>query len=282
MRKVSMPPMHADPHGAAVGLWTRAPVGSFRSQAVPGTAQYFQDLRAYRYGYETPFIPRLFQFARMAGRRVLEIGVGNGTDAVAMARCGAAYTGIDVTPRHLELTQANFALAQLAPPTLVCGDLLATDLSETYDFVYSFGVMHHIPNEAAYLQRVRDLLAPGGRLLLGVYSKYSFFNAYLCLTWLMQRQARCSLDDWRSHKAELSALGEPVTIRIRSRRACERLLRACGFRVQSYHKRGFVQNYLPLLGRHLQPDGVTLNTCGAVLGWYHLFECTVARAAQGS
>ena len=277
-----MPPVPGDPHEAAVGLWTRAPVGSFRSQAAPGTARYFQDLRDYRYGYETPFIPRLFRFERMAGRRVLEIGVGNGTDAVAMAQRGAVYTGIDVTARHLELTEANFALAQLASPTLVCGDLLATGFREKYDFVYSFGVMHHIPNEAAYLRRVRDLLAPGGRLLLGVYSKYSLFNAYLCLTWLVQRHARCSLDDWRSHRAELSALGAPVTIRIRSRRTLERLLRACGFRVQSYHKRGFVQNYLPLLGRHLRPDGMVLNICGAVFGWYHLFECTVAPAAQGS
>jgi SAM-dependent methyltransferase len=276
MTKASVPPVHSDPHGAAVGLWTRAPVGSFRSQAAPGTAQYFQDLRDYRYGYETPFIPRLFRFERMAGRRVLEIGVGNGTDAVAMAQRGAVYTGIDVTARHVELTRANFALAYLAPPTLVCGDLLATDFREKYDFVYSFGVMHHIPNEVAYLQRVRDLLAPGGRLLLGVYSKFSLFNAYITLKWLTRDRARSDLDDWRSHSIELSPLGEPVTIRIRSRQTVEQLLCACSFQVQNYHKRGFVQNYLPLLGRHLHPDGLTLNACGALLGWYHLFECTVA------
>ena len=272
-----MPPVPSDPHEAAVGLWTRAPVGSFRSQAAPGTARYFQDLRDYRYGYETPFIPRLFRFERMAGRRVLEIGVGNGTDAVAMAQQGAVYSGIDVTARHLELTQANFALAGLARPTLVCGDLLLSDFREKYDFVYSFGVMHHIPNETAYLQRVRELLLPGGRLLLGVYSKYSLFNAYITLKWLTRDRARSDLDDWRSHSIELSPLGEPVTIRIRSRRTVERLLHACGFRVVGYHKRGFVQNYLPLLGRHLHPDGLTLNACGALLGWYHLFECTVAQ-----
>ena len=276
MTKASMPPAHSSPHEAAVVLWTRAPVGSFRSQSQPGTAQYFQDLRNYRYGYETPFIPRLFKFERMAGRRVLEIGVGNGTDAVAMAQRGALYTGIDVTARHLELTRANFAMAGLAQPTLVCGDLLASEFREKYDFVYSFGVMHHIPNETAYLQRVRELLTPGGRLLLGVYSKYSLFNAYVSLKWLTQDRARSDLDDWRSHRIELSPLGEPVTIRIRSRHAVERLLRACGFRVEDYHKRGFVQNYLPLLGRHLHPDGLTLNTCGALLGWYHLLECTVA------
>jgi SAM-dependent methyltransferase len=266
----AVPPVH-DP---AVRLWNRVPVGSFRSRAPAGSAQYFSDLRAYRYGYETPFIPRVFAFERMAARRVLEIGVGNGVDAVEMARCGAIYTGIDVTPRHLELTAANFALAGLATPHLVCGDLLSVPLSGPFDFVYSFGVMHHIPVEADYLSRVRELLAPGGRLLLGVYSRYSFFNAYLCATWLLRQRARSALDDWRSHIVEGSPLDDPVTIRIRSRRQVERLLRGCGFAVQRYLKRGFVQRYLPLFGRYLAPDGAVLNACGAALGWYHLFECT--------
>ena len=69
-------------HDPAVRLWSRVPVGSWRSRAAPGSVQYFSDLRAYRYGYETPFIPRVFAFQRMARRRVLEIGVGNGVDAV--------------------------------------------------------------------------------------------------------------------------------------------------------------------------------------------------------
>jgi SAM-dependent methyltransferase len=265
-----------------VRLWSRTPVGSFRSGAPCGSAQYFSDLRAYRYGYETPFIPRVFEFGRMANRRVLEIGVGNGVDAVEMARCGAIYTGIDITARHLELTAAHFALAGLASPTLVCGDLLTEPMSASFDFVYSFGVMHHIPMEADYLRRVRELLAPGGRLLLGVYSRYSLFNAYLCATWLFRHHARSPLDDWRSHVAEGSPLGDPVTIRIRSRRELQQLLRRCGFMVHRYCKRGFVQGYLPLIGQYLQPDGAVLNACGAALGWYHLFECAPAGArSQG-
>jgi SAM-dependent methyltransferase len=269
----ALSPATPELHDPAVRLWSRTPVGSFRSRALPGSAQYFADLRGYRYGYETPFIPRLFAFERMAGRRVLEIGVGNGVDAVEMARAGARYHGIDVTARHLELTAANFALAGLPTPELMCADLLSRAPAGPFDFVYSFGALHHIPEEAAYLRRVRELLAPGGRLLVGVYSKYSFFNTYLCATWLVRQRARCALDDWRSHVAEGSALGEPVTIRIRSAHAVRRLLADCGFAVVAYHKRGFVQRYLPGLGRYLRPDGAVLNACGALLGWYHLMEC---------
>jgi SAM-dependent methyltransferase len=212
----------------------------------------------------------------MAGRRVLEIGVGNGIDAVEMARHGAIYTGVDITPRHLELTAAHFAQAGLPPPTLLCGDLLTVSTVGSFDFIYSFGVMHHVPDEAGYLRRMRELLGPKGRLLLGVYSRFSFFNTYLCATWLFRHHARSSLDDWRSHVAEGSPLGEPVTIRIRSRREVQQLLRACGFKVERYCKRGFVQRYLPLIGRNLQPDGAVLNACGAALGWYHLLECASA------
>jgi len=260
-------------NSAAQRTWNATPVGSQRSIAEPGTLQYFQDLRAYRYGYETPFIPRFFRFGDMAGKSVLEVGVGNGIDAAEIAEAGARYTGIDVTARHLELTRRHFELRELPTPRLVCGDLLETDLGETFDIVYSFGVLHHIPREREYLGHLRGLLRPGGRLLLGLYGKYSLFNAYLCASWALRAPAGVTLDDWRSHVAELSPLGDPVTIRIRSRREVVRMIKAAGLRVERYQKRGFTQGHLPVLGRFAAPDGPILNACGAIAGWYHLLDC---------
>ncbi len=257
----------------AIELWSRLPVGSTRSTAAPGERRYFDDLRAYRYGYETPFIPSVFDFDRLAGRSVLEVGVGNGIDAVEMARRGARYTGIDVTRRHLELTERYFQYAGLPPPRLLYGDLLDTDPGERFDFVYSFGVLHHIPHEEACLARIRGLLVPGGRLLAAFYANVSFFNAYLCASWLINARAHVPLDHWRSHVAELSALDAPVTVRIRSRREIERMLRRTGFRVLRCTKRGFAQRYLPIVGKQLQPDGIVLRTLGRAFGWYHIVEC---------
>ena len=281
MRESPVRHMSGGAEGAARRLWSHTPVGSSRSNHQPGDAQYFADLRAYRYGYETPFIPRFFDFPRMMDRTVLEFGVGYGIDAVEMARHGAIYTGIDITVRHIELTRQNFAVSGLAPSRILCGDLLQTDVGGPFDFIYSFGVLHHVGPEADYLSRARRLLAPGGRLLIGLYSKYSFFNAYLLATWGLRAGRGVTLDDWRSHCAELSPLRDPVTIRIRSRREVQSLLRDCGFAVKRYGKRGFVQAYIPVLGRWLSPDGVTLNACGAALGWYHLFECSAAQAPDG-
>lgn len=266
----------AEASGPARRTWNRTPVGSQRSSATVGTAKYFVDLCAYRYGYETPFIPEFFDFGRMHGKSVLEVGVGNGTDAVEMARAGARYTGIDITERHLALTRLNFQLNGLEDPTLLEGDLLQrTDLGP-FDVVYSFGVLHHIPDEQRYLERIRALLSPGGALLIGVYSKFSSFNAYLATTWLLRAPRGTRFDDWRSHVAELSALGDPVTIRIRSRRQVVRLLTRAGFEVLRYRKHGFTQGHLPWFGRHCNPSGPVLAWLGARLGWYHLFECRVA------
>lgn len=252
--------------------WNRTPVGSQRSGAVPGTAQYFADLRAYRYGYETPFLPTFFRYESLRGKRVLEIGIGNGIDATEMARAGAHYTGIDVTERHVELTRANFAVQGLPEPEIICGRFLEHAFAEPFDAVYSFGVLHHIPQEIEYLARAREVLKPDGRLLAGFYSRYSSFNAYLLASWMLKAPRGTSFDDWRSHIAELSSLGDPVTIRIRSRRAIERLVEAQGFKVVRYAKQGFTQGHLPFLGRRCAPDGAVLSGLGRLFGWYHLFE----------
>jgi SAM-dependent methyltransferase len=263
---------------AARLTWNAKAVGAQRARAPRGSKEYFQQIRAYRYGYETPWIPRIFRFAEMGGKRVLEIGIGNGIDGVEMAKSGATYHGLDITRNHIELTRENFAQHGLTA-TLHEGDLTELAIAEKFDVVYSFGVLHHIDHEAAYLSRIRDLLAPDGRLMIAVYSKYSFLNAYLCATWLIRGRGR-SLDDWRSHWAEGSAFGCPVTIKIRSRSAVEAMLRRCGFAVERYCKRGFVQNYLPVVGRRLSPDGFALNLLGGLLGWYHIFICRAATATE--
>lgn len=258
----------------ARNTWEHRAVGSQRASAQKGTPEYFEQMRAYRYGYETPWIPRAFRFAELAGQRVLEIGVGNGIDAVEMARHGAIYHGLDITQNHLTLTRRNFEISlPHVQPTLIEGDLLSTNFETPFDAVYSFGVLHHIAHEAAYLAKLRELLKPGGKLMLAVYGKYSFFNAWMTATWFLKNRCRNSYHDWRSHLAELSPLGEPVTIKIRSRREVTRLLNQAGFQVQSYAKCGFVQNYLPGIGRYLHPDGMTLNFLGRSLGWYHVLHC---------
>jgi SAM-dependent methyltransferase len=264
---------------AARSLWEHRSVGYQRANnAAPGSASYFANLRQYRYGYETPFIPQTFNFRSLDGKRVLEIGVGNGIDAVEMMGNGAIYTGLDVTKNHLELTRTHIGIADKTKQleALIEGDLLIANFPANFDVIYSFGVLHHIAHEAAYLSKLHSLLKSDGELRIAVYSKYSFFNAYLSATWIFKNKMRNSLNDWQSHVAELSDLGLPVTIKIRSKREVAQLLCGAGFKVIKYEKRGFVQNYIPLIGKRLKPDGRTLTAFASLLGWYHCFICRKA------
>src|SRR5712675_1452674 len=126
----------------ARSTWERTAVGSHRATGRAGSVEYYAQIRAYRYGYETPFIPEFFDFRGLNGKRVLEIGVGNGIDGVEMMRAGAQYTGIDVTQKHLALTRRYAELEEeqggrMRVEGLVEGDLLETKLPGGYDVVYS-------------------------------------------------------------------------------------------------------------------------------------------------
>jgi 2-polyprenyl-3-methyl-5-hydroxy-6-metoxy-1,4-benzoquinol methylase len=263
-------------NAAALNVWEREAVGSQRAgDASLGSPEYFERIRSYRYGYETPFIPSTFRFEALSGKRVLEVGVGNGIDAVEMIRHGAVYTGIDISRNHLRLARRHIELKRATAQLegLIEGDLLDTELPRDYDVIYSFGVLHHIAHESAYLRKLRGLLKPGGELRIGIYSRWSFFNFYLVATWLLKNRMRNSLNDWSSHIAERSELGQPVVIKIRSYRQIMRVLREAGFVPIHYEKRGFVKNYIPVVGRWLASDGVVLSICAHILGWYH---CIIA------
>lgn len=250
--------------------WNKRAVGSQRSNAEKGSKQYFQDIKTYRYGYETPFIPRLL-LQNVGNKDVLEIGVGNGIDAVEMAKAGAKYSGLDITENHIELTKKNFNLNGVQYDQIITGDLLTIDFNKKFDIIYSFGVMHHISHESMYLNKIREVLKENGELRIAVYSKYSFFNLYLFVTWIVKNRCKVPFNYWQGYISDGANFKYPITIKIRPKNEILNLYASCGFKVKRYYKRGFVQNYIPFLGGFLKPDGLILNFCGAVLGWYHLF-----------
>ena len=152
----------------------RGPVGAQRSSHEKGTKECFLDIKEYRYGYETPFIPVIL-LSNVKDKSVLEIGIGNGIDAVQFVKNGAKYTGLDITTNHIELTKRNFDINGLSYENIVEGDLLTLNFSQKFDVVYSFGVLHHIFHESQYIAIIHDILKSNGEFGFGFYSKYSFF-----------------------------------------------------------------------------------------------------------
>lgn len=105
--------------------------------------------------------------------RLIDIGGGHGRHALAFCRRvdGATATIVDL-PSSLEVAQENAEAAGLAERVeLLAADFLRDDLSGnggSYDVAYLLSIVHSFPAETNLdlLRRVRDLLRPGGRLVV--------------------------------------------------------------------------------------------------------------------
>ncbi len=166
--------MTRDWKAEAVKQWNADPCGADDGSPF-GSPEFFRRVEAFRYRQYAPWLKEVAGFDRFAGRRVLEIGFGLGTDLMAFARGGAECFGIDLTPTHIEATRRRFALDH-RPVHLVRGDAESLPLRDgSFDLVYSFGVLHHTPDTKRAIREAHRVLRPSGRAIVGLYHLHSLF-----------------------------------------------------------------------------------------------------------
>jgi len=160
--------------------WNAQPCNVKHGKAEPGTLEFFQEVSARRYRVES-HIPEFAGFHLWQGQRVLEIGPGIGSDAAEFARAGADYYAIDYSEASVELARKRFETEGLEG-TFVVGS--ASDESSyatlpQMDCVYSYGVIHHFPAIDQIIDRVYNILKPGGEFRFMVYAKNSWKQAMI-------------------------------------------------------------------------------------------------------
>jgi ubiquinone/menaquinone biosynthesis C-methylase UbiE len=133
-----------------------------------------------RYALE-PYIPEFAQFASSRGLRVLEIGVGMGADYLEWLKAGARATGIDMSDASLERARRRCVSAGFVPDLRLADAEHLPFANETFDVVYSYGVMHHSPDTARCLQEALRVLKPGGEARIMLYHHPSLTGAMLWL-----------------------------------------------------------------------------------------------------
>jgi 2-polyprenyl-3-methyl-5-hydroxy-6-metoxy-1,4-benzoquinol methylase len=104
----------------------------------------------------------------LVGHRVLDVGCGMGENAILLALAGAEVTGIDVSPRSIELARARARASGLAlEPRFVCAPVEIADLpAGTFDLVWGDGVLHHvIPELERVMARLRAVARPQARFV---------------------------------------------------------------------------------------------------------------------
>ena len=153
-------------------FWDNQPCGVRHGRAEPGTREFYKAVEAHRYAQEF-HIPQVAEFTRHPNERVLEIGGGLGTDGRQFARNGAQYVDADLSRNSLTLARQGFRLERL-PGAFTEAD--AEDLpflSESFDVVYSHGVLHHTPDTERAIGEVYRLLKPGGKAIVMLYARES-------------------------------------------------------------------------------------------------------------
>lgn len=175
------------------GWWTANPMtygsthgtpGYGNEQLALGSTEFFERLDRTFYGWnddlhgQRPF-DRLFPYSSFgAGARVLEIGCGLGTMAMNWAKNGADVTAVDLNQTSIDQTRRRFELFGLKGRVQqMDGNELQFD-DASFDYVYSWGVLHHSPNLQRSLSEMMRVLRPGGSFGLMLYSRRSILYGY--------------------------------------------------------------------------------------------------------
>lgn len=126
--------------------------------------------------YATDAYPfdRFLPYASLRGKDVLEIGVGSGLHAELLAGAGAHVTGIDLTNTAVSRTRKRFTLKNLSGRFFQWdAEKSLPELDQAFDFVWSWGVIHHSSRSGLIVRNVHDWLRPDGTFAGMVYHRDS-------------------------------------------------------------------------------------------------------------
>jgi ubiquinone/menaquinone biosynthesis C-methylase UbiE len=215
----------------AVRQWTADPCGPEIS-AAPGTDEAIKQLLVGRRAY-APWLARALAYESTAGLDVLDVGCGQGIDLVEYASAGARVTGIDLTPRHVELARSHVKALGLSA-TVLQGDAEHLPFEDaSFDRVSSNGVLHHTPDMPAALREIRRVLRPGGQARIIVYNKRSFhyWLSQVLLEGILYRGLfeEGSMEGVLARNVERTSIDARPLVRVYSPSRLRRMLADAGF-----------------------------------------------------
>lgn len=192
---------------------------------VPEDSQQIQQVfdfehRRFRDSWYTRFEPRLVeQFLDdcrlprefFEGRRALDAGCGSGRWSYALAELGTDLVAFDLTEGGVEA--ASEQLSERSNVSVCQANVFQPPFAEeSFDFLMSWGVLHHTPDTHAAFRSLVPLVKPGGTMYVMVYERYSplmFFFTNI-LRWFMRRLS----DEQRYRACRYLVIRSPVVARL--------------------------------------------------------------------
>jgi SAM-dependent methyltransferase len=132
-----------------------------------------------RYRLE-PYIRDFARFEEGTGQDVLEIGVGMGADHLEWAKsCPHRLTGVDLTPRAVAWTTKRLTTYGFEPEVQEADAERLPFPDDSFDIVYSWGVLHCSPDTPQAFREAYRVLRPGGTLRAMIYHRPSIVGLML-------------------------------------------------------------------------------------------------------
>ncbi len=156
-------------------FWQAHINNEYYTDAERASDSYFDEIeqRRYRTHYH---LPALFASLHGEGKSLLEIGCGIGVDSIQLAKRGYEVTAVDLTENALAVAR-QFAARRGVSIDFRLGNAEGLDFpDQSFDAVYSFGVLHHTPDIGRSVAEVHRVLRPGGTAYVMLYHRDSLVN----------------------------------------------------------------------------------------------------------
>lgn len=139
--------------------------------------RFFSEARRYMPWKRLPF-DALIDYGSLRDKDVLEIGVGSGSHARLLAAHARSFTGIDITDYAVRSASARLRLGGLAG-RIIKMDAQRTEFGDcSFDFIWSWGVIHHSADTGRILKEMSRILRPGGKAVTMIYHRNTW-NYYI-------------------------------------------------------------------------------------------------------
>ena len=154
-------------------------------ERIPKTREDFLRMEEILLRHST-FLREEFDFTKLKGLKVVDIGCGGGVLSCYMAKQGANVTSIDLTETATTLTKANAQVQGVALDIHQMDAEKMTFADGAFDFVFSWGVLHHSNNTEQAVKEVGRILKPGGQGMMMVYHKSSLVYYLRGAVWILK------------------------------------------------------------------------------------------------
>ena len=258
-------------HSKAV--WGASPAGSSHAKEFQkGTKEFFETVLNKRFSHECNWLDDIVHFKEYKNKKVLEVGSGAGYDAYMFCKHGADYTGIDITPENKILAQKHLAYYNYFPEIKEM-DVEQMAFNQEFDFIYSFGVLHHTPNTGKALENIHCALKRKGECLIIVYNKHSIFYwlNLVIYNWILKGNfLKRSLAEQRS-LIEYTESNKLPLVNVYSKKRIKKLVIEAGLKIENIVIRKLVVEDIPgtkFFGKFAKYLQRTLNYLAKQFGWY--------------